>query len=135
MNPQRDAKGGRNSPVFGVEWLTNSMVLGKEFRLSQGTTTFYAVLRERGENWDASLPMRQQQHWDDHAAFMDALADEGYIILGGPLGDGEEKFLHIFVAESEQAVAARLADDPWTPLQMLRTASIERWEILLSGRR
>jgi uncharacterized protein YciI len=99
--------------------------------LSQQAVTYYAVLRERGENWDARFPMRQQHHWEDHAAFMDALADEGFIVLGGPLGDREEKFLLIFAAESEQTIATRLADDPWTQLRMLRVASVERWEILL----
>ncbi len=62
---------------------------------------------------------------------MDALADDGFVILGGPLGDGEEEFLLIIAAESEQAIEVLLADDPWTPLRLLRTASVERWEILL----
>ena len=98
--------------------------------MSQRSATYYAVLRERGENWDARLPLRQQEQWDEHAAFMDALAEDGFVILGGPLGDGE-KFLLIIAAESEQAIEVRLADDPWTPLHLLRTASVERWEILL----
>ena len=34
-------------------------------------------------------------------------------------------------AESEQAIEARLADDPWTPMGLLRIARVERWEILL----
>ena len=101
--------------------------------MSQQSVTYYTVLRERGENWDARLPMRQQEQWEEHAAFMDALADDGFVILGGPLGDGE-KFLHIIAAESEQAIEVRLADDPWTPLRLLRTASVERWEILLGER-
>jgi len=78
--------------------------------------------------------MRQQEQWDKHATFMDALADDGFVILGGPLGDGEEKFLLIMAAESEQAIEVRLADDPWVPLRLLRTASVERWEILLGER-
>ena len=94
---------------------------------------YYAVLRERGEHWNARLPMRQQEQWEQHAAFMDALADEGIVILGGPLGDGEEKFLLIVAADSEQAIEAWLADDPWTPARLLHTASVERWEILLSA--
>lgn len=92
--------------------------------------TYYAVIRERGENWNSSLPMRQQEQWDAHAAFMDALAEEGFIVLGGPLGDGE-KVLLIFSAQSEQEIAARLTDDPWTPTGLLRTTKVERWEILL----
>lgn len=102
--------------------------------MSQQTMAYYAVLRARGENWNARLPMRQQEQWGKHAAFMDALADDGFVILGGPLGDGEEKFLLIIAAESEQAIAARLANDPWTPLRLLRTASVQRWEILLNAR-
>jgi len=62
---------------------------------------------------------------------MGALADDGFVILGGPPDDGEEKFLLIMAAENEQAIEVRLADDPWTPLRLSRTASVERWEILL----
>jgi hypothetical protein len=65
---------------------------------------------------------------------MDALADDGFVVLGGPLGDGET-FLLISAAESEQAIEARLADDPWTSLGLLRLAKVERWEILLNARK
>jgi uncharacterized protein YciI len=102
--------------------------------MSQQSVTWYAVTRERGENWDARLSMRQQAKWDEHAAFMDALVDDGFVVLGGPLGDGEKIFLLIIDAESEQEIAARLADDPWTPMGLLRIAKVERWEILLSAR-
>jgi uncharacterized protein YciI len=78
-------------------------------------------------------PLRQQEQWEAHAAFMDALADEGFVVLGGPLGKGEKTFLLIMAAESEQTIESRLANDPWTPLRLLRTASIERWEILLNA--
>jgi len=80
--------------------------------MSQQPVIYYAVLRERGENWNARLPMRQQEQWEKHAAFMDALADDGFVILGGPLGDGEEKFLLIVAAESEQAIEVQLAAWP-----------------------
>ena len=56
---------------------------------SQPSTTYYTVLRERGENWDARLSMRQQEQWEEHAAFMDALVDNGFVILGGPLVTGK----------------------------------------------
>jgi hypothetical protein len=36
-------------------------------------------------------------------------------------------------AESEQEIAARLADDPWTSMGLLRIAKVERWEILLGA--
>jgi uncharacterized protein YciI len=78
--------------------------------------------------------MREQAGWDDHARFMDGLADEGFIVLGGPLADGRDT-LHIVEAESEEAIRARLAEDPWAPNGMLTPVSIEGWTILLDGRR
>ena len=34
--------------------------------------------------------MRDQALWAEHAAFMDTLTADGFVILGGPLGRGEE---------------------------------------------
>ena len=95
---------------------------------------YYAVVQDHAEHWDASVPLRQQKLWDEHAAFMDALVDDGSIVLGGPLGDGGEQALLIFAAASEQTIEAKLAADPWRHAGMLRMASIKRWEILLDGR-
>ena len=78
--------------------------------------------------------MRRQDGWDAHAAFMDALAGEGFIVLGGPVGDGLQ-FLFLVKAEGEAAIESRLAEDPWVPARMLRTARIEPWEILLGRSR
>ncbi len=94
--------------------------------------TYYAVTRERGERWVASLGMREQEEWDEHAAFMEALVADGFILLGGPLGDGSKTLL-IIAAEGEQEIEARLAEDPWAPMGLLRVAGIERWEILLGS--
>src|SRR5437867_3539109 len=49
----------------------------------------WVVRRQRGGPWDWSLPMREQQDWDEHAKFMEDLVDEGFVILGGPL-EGED---------------------------------------------
>jgi uncharacterized protein YciI len=76
--------------------------------------------------------LREQEKWDEHAAFMIALADDGFVVLAGPLGDGHEVLL-IVDAESEEEIHARLADDPWTPLGLLPIARIERWEVLLAA--
>jgi uncharacterized protein YciI len=65
---------------------------------------------------------------------MDSLAEEGFIMLGGPLGEGESRFVHLVEADSPEAIDARLAKDPWTPTGMLRTMSVEPWQILLDSR-
>lgn len=77
--------------------------------------------------------MREQDEWDAHAHFMDVLVDERFVVLGGPVGDRERVLLAVSAA-SERAVEARLAEDPWRPMGLLRTATIEPWEILLDGR-
>src|SRR5260370_28715470 len=102
--------------------------------MSQQSVIYYAVTQEWGENRDPSRSMREQKHWEEHAAFMDALVEDGFVVLGGPLDDGE-KVLLIINAESRQAIEARLANDPWTPLGIRRIAKVERWESLLDARK
>jgi len=94
---------------------------------------YFAVTRERGPAWNSSVSMREQKQWNDHASFMDALAEEGSVVLGGPLGEGERRFLLIFNADSEKAIEKRLAADPWTQMRLLQVTKIEPWEILLKN--
>jgi uncharacterized protein YciI len=94
---------------------------------------YFAVTVEHDLNWDSSRGMREQDEWDAHADFMDALVNEGFVVLGGPVGHAERVLLAVS-AENEQAVEARLAEDPWRPMGLLRTGAIEPWEILLDGR-
>jgi uncharacterized protein YciI len=90
---------------------------------------YFVVIRRPGRAWDATRSMREQDGWEAHAAFMDALADEGFILLGGPLGD-DDRALHVVDAGSPHEIEARLTEDPWSA-EMLETASIEPWTILL----
>src|SRR5688500_18210873 len=91
---------------------------------------YFAVRRARGPAWNAALPMRQQTLWVEHAAFMNALAADGFVVLGGPLGDGAEVLL-IIDAPSEEAIRARLATDPWSSAGLLEVVRVEPWTILL----
>jgi ketosteroid isomerase-like protein/uncharacterized protein YciI len=92
--------------------------------------TYFTVRRRRGPAWNAGLTMREQAGWGAHAAFMNALAAEGFVVLGGPLGDGAETLL-VVDATSEDAIAKRLANDPWTLTGLLEIGGIEPWTILL----
>jgi uncharacterized protein YciI len=95
--------------------------------------SYFAVRRVRGPAWNAALPMREQPQWEVHAAFMNALAAEGFVVLGGPLGAGEAVLL-IVHAVSEDALRARLAADPWSTAGLLDIARVEPWTILLGDR-
>ena len=96
--------------------------------------TYMAVRRARGPAWNATVPMRSQALWSEHAAFMNALAAEGFVVLGGPLGTGEEVLL-IIDSESQDTVRARLGADPWSTAGLLDIARIEPWTVLLDSRR
>jgi len=95
--------------------------------------TFHVVLSRSGPNWDASRPLEEQSDWPAHASFMDRLVDAGFIVLGGPLAD-EHRVVHVVEAESEGAVRATLARDPWSETH-LRVEAIDSWTIRLDGRR
>jgi uncharacterized protein YciI len=94
--------------------------------------TYITVRRVRGPAWNAALPMRAQALWAEHAVFMNALAAEGFVVLGGPLGAGEEVLL-VIDSVSEEAVRARLAADPWSAAGLLEIGRVEPWTILLDS--
>lgn len=93
---------------------------------------YFAVRMENGPNYDQSRDRREQEAWDEHAAFMDKLVEDGFVVIGGPVN--ETQTLHAIEAESEEAIRARLAEDPWAPTGILRIASIEPWQLWLDGR-
>lgn len=94
---------------------------------------YFALTLVHGPNWDASRPIREQQAWDSHAAFMDGLVAEGFIIIGGPLGNGDQT-LHAVEATGEAQIETRMADDPWAVLGLLQIGSIRPWALWLDGR-
>jgi uncharacterized protein YciI len=92
----------------------------------------FAVRLERGGPYDFSRDLREQDGFEEHAAFMDSLVEDGFIVLGGPVA-GERDTLHAIEAPSEEAVRERLAEDNWAQNGMLQIKSIEPWTILLDG--
>ena len=94
---------------------------------------FLVVLRRSGPAWDPSRPMEEQSDWEAHASFMDGLVDDGFIVLGGPLSD-EVRVAHAVESESEDAIRATFARDPWSETH-LRVEGVEPWTIRLDGRR
>lgn len=94
----------------------------------------FALTETSGPNWDAQRRRREQHGWDEHAAFMDVLVDDGFVILGGPIGDGERVLL-VVEATDDREIEARLGKDPWVSTGVLQIGEIERWTVWLDGRK
>jgi uncharacterized protein YciI len=93
----------------------------------------FLVIRLRsGPEYDPRRPVEEQSGWDEHAAFMDGLVDDGAVVLGGPLAD-EHRVALAIEADSEAAVNATLDRDPWTGTHLV-TDAVEPWTIRLDGR-
>jgi len=90
----------------------------------------FAVTRTKGGPWDSSRPLEQQPKWAPHAAFMNGLQSEGFVVLGGPL-EGTDEVLLIIRAASEAQIHTRLAADPWSTSGLLQIARIVPWTIRL----
>lgn len=90
---------------------------------------FHVVLRQAGPEWLPGTPMEEQTGWEAHADYMDALVADGFIVLGGPVSD-DGRVVHAVEAESEEAVRATWAGDPWSETHLVVDA-IEPWTIRL----
>ena len=93
----------------------------------------FVLEQGNGPGFDPARGRREQLLWDEHAAFMDRLVDEGVVVLGGPVGDGDTVLL-VLEAAGEAEVRARLAEDPWAPLRILTVQRLEPWTVWLDGR-
>jgi uncharacterized protein YciI len=92
---------------------------------------YFLVTLERGPAWDPSKLRRQQTQWDEHAAFMDVMAADGTVVLGGPIGEGDgEDVLLVVDVPDEATIRARLAGDPWFET-ILRIKGIQPWSVFL----
>jgi hypothetical protein len=87
-------------------------------------------LRTRGANWNRDCAPEEQTGWAEHADFMNGLAREGFIVLGGPL-DGTPNVLLLAMAESEEEVRTRLTRDIWAEQDLLRVERVAPWSLKL----
>jgi hypothetical protein len=83
----------------------------------------FALTLVHGPSWDESLGIREQHGWIEHAAFMDRLVVDGFILFGGPVGDGHE-----------EQIRRRVAEDPWARAGLLEVGSIRPWALWLDFR-
>ena len=100
-------------------------------RQSPDPATVWVVRNVRGGPYDFSRDMREQPQWKEHAAFMNALVDDGVVLIGGPLEGGAETLL-LCSAPTEDALRRRLGGDPWVCSGLLTARSVERMMVALS---
>ena len=94
----------------------------------------FIAISSAGPNRDQSKDTREQPFWNEHAAFIDQLVDEGFILMGGPLVD-EGGSLLIVNAEDENEVREKLKNDPSFERGILKLESIKRWQIFIDKRK
>ena len=98
--------------------------------------SLFAVTREAGPSWTDGRGAFEQPAMNDHAAFMNSLADEGVVLFAGPLAGSEHDRIRVLLiaeAANETEIHRRLADDPWERTQRLVTTSVEPWNLLVGS--
>ena len=88
------------------------------------------MILKRGPAWDASQPLEGQVEWEPHRVFMNALEQEGFVALGGPL-EGTNEVLLICRAANTEEIAGRLAPDPWHRMGLRQINRILPWQLRL----
>jgi len=92
----------------------------------------FAVIRSRGPAWNDAVPLDDQVQWKAHAAFMNGLQNEGFVVLGGPLEDTPDVLLIVRAADPTE-ITKQLAADPWTRNGLLIVKQISPWWLRLGS--
>ncbi len=95
-------------------------------------TGLFLVTRSRGPQWDDARKMEEQDQWHAHAQFMNALASDGFVVLGGPVVETPDTLL-VIRATDETEIERRLAEDPWAQNDLLRTTKVLAWWLRLGS--
>ena len=105
--------------------------LTKPFNPRELVARVKSIQRRSGPEWDRSRSLEEQSGWTAHAEFMDALEADGFVVLGGPVGD-ETRALLVIDAESEEEIRDTLGRDPWSGSHLV-IESIDSWTIRLGA--
>ncbi|WP_315092688.1 YciI family protein [uncultured Cellulomonas sp.] len=67
----------------------------------------------------------------EHRAYLSALVEHGTLLGSGPFTEGDPGALLVFRAESPEAVAAILADDPFVREGVVAHTDVRSWDVVL----
>jgi uncharacterized protein YciI len=103
--------------------------LGADERLSAARgQPLFLVGYVPGPRWDDRKDRREQPGWDAHGKFMDALAERGRVVVGGPIDHRRAVVVTQF--DDATALHRELAADPWHN-GILTIEYVEPWTLLL----
>jgi uncharacterized protein YciI len=95
----------------------------------------FAVITAKGPTWDHRRGVREQQAWEEHAAFADDLVGQGIIILGGPIGGSADEIALLAVETADEpALRSIFSRDPWMVNGVFRIKEVRSWTWWLDGR-
>ena len=94
----------------------------------------FIVISSAGPDRDLSKVTREQPLWDEHAAFIDQLVADGFVLMGGPFPD-EAGAMLIVNADDENEVREKLKTDPWMKHGVLKLEKVTRWQIFIDVRK
>lgn len=78
----------------------------------------------------------RDEHRADHRAFLTSLADEGAVLLSGPLAPGtgqDDAALIVVRADSPEAILERLSADPFQRHGIVAGVEIRGWNPVLGS--
>jgi uncharacterized protein YciI len=82
-----------------------------------------------GPTW-RSGGVREQPGWDEHAAFVDRLVDEGTFVMGGPFGDNSGSLV-LLEGVDEAEARAIVADDPFLHNGVFVLEDVRTWDVFV----
>jgi uncharacterized protein len=94
----------------------------------------FAIFFTPGTAWIAGKTSREQPYWTEHAAFMDALLEDGIVIMGGPFADYSS--IMVILAASDEGEARDLfRRDPFVVQRIFHLSSVHEWLVFLDARK
>jgi uncharacterized protein YciI len=91
------------------------------------------VVRVRaGPTWADGGPPEVQPGWDEHEAFVDALVDQGTIVMGGPLSDYSGSIV-ILEGITRDDARALMDKDPFVRNGVFMVEDIKEWTVYVDS--
>ncbi|MBW4077477.1 MAG: hypothetical protein HIU84_02995 [Acidobacteria bacterium] len=96
----------------------------------------FAVVTEKGPNWDHGRDIREQREWTEHTLFADELVERGVIIVGGPLSSDNDTYTALLAVQvvDEAQLRTIFSDDPWMLSGVFRIKDVRSWTWWLDSR-